>query len=532
MPEPADKGARALARRSAAAATAASAPAGAVARRAFSKRLQARFGEEALAAAVGALAAQDPRSSARQVLDPSQRRSLIATVVVAAGACLLAPAAFAIAVNALAALYFVTVISVRLFFTILTAAEAPRAGPAASASPDIAPPTISILLPLYREAKSLPTLARSIAALDYPPHLLDVKLILEEGDDETIAAARDLGLDETFDLIVTPAAAPKTKPKACNYGLHFARGRYTVIYDAEDLPESDQLRKAVAAFDAGPENLVCVQARLNFYNRDDNWITRLFALEYALWFDAFLPALQKLSAPIPLGGTSNFFCTEKLRELGGWDPYNVTEDADLGLRIARRGYQVGVIDSTTFEEANGQFGNWLRQRSRWMKGYIQTWLVHTRHGPRENRAFGWRDFLTTHLLMGGAALSALLTPALWGVFLLTLVAPGAALPDKIVALNTRALTIGNALLVLLALLAPLKRGWFGLAPAAALMPLYWWMNSLAAYKALWQLITRPHFWEKTEHGLSPTALALRASALAALLNREPDAQDPAGASNG
>ncbi|HCM84331.1 MAG TPA: glycosyltransferase, partial [Rhodospirillaceae bacterium] len=157
-----------------------------------------------------------------------------------------------------------------------------------------------------------------------------------------------------------PESHPQTKPKACNYALPFARGEYLVIYDAEDKPEPDQLKKTLLSFQRAPENTICIQARLNYFNARENWLTRMFTLDYSLWFDLMLPGLERLGVPIPLGGTSNHFKIKVLRELHAWDPYNVTEDADLGVRITQKGYRVGIVDSTTFEEANCAIPNWIR----------------------------------------------------------------------------------------------------------------------------------------------------------------------------
>src|SRR6201996_7657145 len=239
-------------------------------------------------------------------------------------------------------------------------------------------PVFSVLVPMFREAAMLPRLAQSLRELDYPLGKLDIKIVLEAGDTETIEAARSLGLEGVFEIIIVPKSEPQTKPKACNFALRFARGEYLVVYDAEDRPEPDQLRKVVATFRRSSPDTVCLQCRLNYYNANENWLTRMFTLDYALWFDQVLPGLERLGMPIPLGGTSNHFRIDVLRELHAWDPFHVTEDADLGIRIGQMGYRVGVVDSTTFEEASCQAGQWLRQRSRWIKGYMQTLLVHTR----------------------------------------------------------------------------------------------------------------------------------------------------------
>jgi cellulose synthase/poly-beta-1,6-N-acetylglucosamine synthase-like glycosyltransferase len=358
---------------------------------------------------------------------------------------------------------------------------------------------------------------RAIRSIDYPADKLDIKLLLEADDESTIREANRLGLDRLFDCVIVPNSEPRTKPKACNHALYLARGDLIVIYDAEDAPEPDQLRKAAAAFAASDENLACVQARLNFYNARENLLTRLFTLEYSLWFDFLLPALERLQIPIPLGGTSNFFRTRALIEIGGWDPYNVTEDADLGLRLARCGYRTEILDSTTFEEANCSIPNWIRQRSRWMKGYMQTWLVHMRAPVEFYRVAGWRSIVATHLFVAGNFFSALINPVSSIVFAAWLLTRAeifsVSLPGPLLTLNLFALLVGNALFIGFAIVAPIKRGWSDLAPYALLAPAYWWLTSIAAYKALWQLLTRPTFWEKTDHVLSAAAKQRRLDAL-------------------
>ena len=214
--------------------------------------------------------------------------------------------------------------------------------------------------------------------------------------------------------MVVPDSQPKTKPKACNYGLQLATGAFCVIFDAEDRPDPDQLKKAVIAFSQVANNVVCVQAKLNHFNQDQNMLTAWFANEYSMHFELILPAMGAAESPIPLGGTSNHFITSKLRELGAWDPFNVTEDADLGIRLHREGYRTAMIDSTTLEEANSQVPNWIRQRSRWNKGYIQTWLVHMRHPFALLSQTGFRGFMSFNLTMGSAFV-LLLNPIFWGL---------------------------------------------------------------------------------------------------------------------
>ena len=351
----------------------------------------------------------------------------------------------------------------------------------------------------------LPGLMRGLSALDYPHHLLDIKLVLEEDDRETVAAARALegraGF-APFEIVEVPPGGPRTKPKAANYALAFARGDYLVVYDAEDRPEPDQLRKAVATFRAAPRTTACLQARLNFYNADHNWLTRMFALDYALWFDTLLPGLDSIGVPMPLGGTSNHFRTAVLRDTGGWDAFNVTEDADIGIRLAQLGYRVSMLDSTTFEEAPIALGAWLRQRSRWLKGYMQTWLVHMRDPAALIRRTGWLGFFAFQLFIGGGVVFALANPPLWIAFLAALAlhritgtaGPGAVIPGA-------GLLANNILLTWLAVLAPRKRGWDALAPYGLTVIVYWGLVSAAGYRGAWQLATRPFFWEKTTHGV-------------------------------
>ena len=329
--------------------------------------------------------------------------------------------------------------------------------------------------------------------------------MLEEDDAQTIAAAKALRLDGRFEILTVPSSPLRTKPRACNYALRFARGDYAVIYDAEDRPEPDQLKKVVAAFRGAPKDIACFQARLNVYNACDNWLTRLFALEYAAWFDFLLPGLGRLGIPIPLGGTSNHFRTETLRRVGAWDAFNVTEDADLGVRLARQRFRVVPIDSSTYEEAVPRIAAWIRQRSRWLKGYMQTALVHLRRPADFISAVGFWRFLGFAVFVAGAAVTSLLSPVIWTLSVLLAWTGSEALlgpyGDTVLYTSYFSLIVGNGLLTLLAMLAPLKRGWRHLVIYGATVFLYWLLISAAAYKALWQLARRPFYWEKTQHGM-------------------------------
>lgn len=467
--------------------------------------------------AVNALKSRMPENSAARVLSPSQRTIFLALLLMLTTAFCWFPIGAFLILSALATSYFLVAVIYRVLLTAL--AMRGRSAGAADAPPpsENALPTITILAPLYKDADALVSLAQAIRALDYPAHKKDVKLLLESDDQETLAETKRLGLGTEFDVIVVPGVGPRTKPKACNVGLYLAHGELVVIYDAEDQPERDQLLKAARAFQTADDELACVQAKLSYYNADENWLTRLFTLEYALWFDWMLPALQRLGAPIPLGGTSNFFRTRILIEAGGWDPFNVTEDADLGLRLSKLGYRVEMLDSTTFEEANCRFGNWIRQRSRWMKGHLQTWLVHMRRPQDVVATTGWHGLLSIQLFLAGNVFSALLNPALWAMFLFLQLADAPAfehaIPTLLRQLNMVTLLAGNLCFATLLAIAPLKRGWRSLCLFGLTAPLYWLLTSLAAYKALWQIIVRPHYWEKTDHMLSRFALQRRRAAL-------------------
>ena len=367
-------------------------------------------------------------------------------------------------------------------------------------------PIYTVLVPAFGEANVVVELVEHLGKLDYPRDRLEVMLLLEEVDKGTIEAALGAGMPGFVRIVVVPDSQPRTKPKACNVGLMFAKGEFLVIFDAEDRPEPDQLKQAVAMFRRHPDDLVCVQGRLNYFNANENLLTRCFTLEYSHWFDLMLEGLSALRLPLPLGGTSNHFRTEQLRQLGGWDPHNVTEDADLGLRAAAKGLMVKTLDSTTYEEACCRTWPWIRQRTRWIKGYMQTTLVHTRHPVRFVRAAGLRATATLVLLVAGTPLAFLAAPILWLYLLLQLGlghAPDVGIDGSLAALIATAnLIVGNGIMIGCSALAAIRRRRWALACCACLMPFYWVLHSIAAWRALGQLITKPSHWEKTPHGLS------------------------------
>jgi len=378
-------------------------------------------------------------------------------------------------------------------------------------------PVYTILCPLYREGRVIPSFLESMAKLSWPKNKLDVILLLEEDDQESIALVEQMELPPYVRSIVVPNSLPKTKPKACNYGLAFAKGDYLVVYDAEDAPDVMQLKKAYLGFKKVGKNVICLQAKLNYYNPNQNLLTRFFTAEYSLWFDVTLTGLQSIDTTIPLGGTSNHFKTENLRSVEGWDPFNVTEDADLGVRLFRKGFKTAIIDSVTLEEANSRFGNWLRQRSRWIKGYMQTYLVHIRESSASD---GGVDFnlatlkrkglhsIIFQLIIGGKIAFVLINPFLWVMTiayfaLYAYVGPQieALYPSAIFYMAAVSLVFGNFLFLYYYMIGVAKREQWSLMKYIFLIPFYWLMISVAAFIALYQLVFKPHYWEKTVHGL-------------------------------
>lgn len=369
-------------------------------------------------------------------------------------------------------------------------------------------PVYSVLVPLFRETAVLNQLINALSRLSYPVAKLDIKLILEETDTAMQRAVAALDLPEHFDVIVVPAGKPQTKPRALNYALQFARGNLLTIYDAEDIPEPYQLRKAAEHFAEGPSRLACLQAELAFYNPNENWLTRQFTVEYATLFTLLLPAFVREKLPLPLGGTSNHFRVEILRAVGAWDPFNVTEDADLGIRLACMGYTTAMLDSLTYEEASLGFSNWLQQRSRWLKGFMQTWLVHSREPFRLVRELGLYGTFTVQVMTLGVFASALFHPILLFYTVYKIVtgqifsAEPTLFMTSLIGLNLVVFTAGYGISLLAGYKALRHKQIFGWWMVLLTMPIYWFLISIAGWCALWQFMCRPHHWNKTVHGQS------------------------------
>lgn len=365
-------------------------------------------------------------------------------------------------------------------------------------------PVYSVLIPLRDESRMVPQLVAAMGALNYPAEKLDIKFVVEASSKSTVKAVRKILDDPRFELIEVPKAQPHTKPKALNYAMPMVRGTYVVVYDAEDIPEPDQLLRAATVF-ARELDVDCLQAELVIDNADENWLTALFAAEYSGLFGMMLPALGAWKLPMPLGGTSNHFRVQALREVGSWDAFNVTEDADLGIRMARLRYRVGTLASRTFEEAPVSLNAWMGQRTRWMKGWMQTFIVHNRHAGKFLRDAGWVNFLVFQIYVGGM----ILTAPLHAAFVLVVLA-------KVVMFGTFDITIvdlwtfsyvflfiagytGAAINSIVGVIR-LKRP--GLLIYQILLPLYWMLTGFAAFRAAYELMVRPYFWSKTSHGVT------------------------------
>ena len=449
------------------------------------------------------LAAWDATLSARGGASFRQAATVAATLLASAGLVALAPWAG----WTLVALSLFAVFAAAVLHRLVVVAAGAVPAPAAARAPDVALPFYTVVVPLFREARMLEQVVRNLDALDYPRAKLDIKIMLEAGDTATLAAATRLALPVPYDIVVLPDGHPRTKPRALNAALESARGEYLVVYDAEDRPDPGQLRAAAAHFAGSPHRLACLQARLSIDHADEAWITRMFALDYAALFHAVKPGLTALGLPVPLGGTSNHFRTRILHRVGAWDAWNVTEDIDLGFRLARFGFAVGSLDSDTFEEAPLTVARWLPQRSRWLKGWMVTLVVHTRSPRRLLRDLGWRNAASVLVSLAGTVLGCLFGPPLLVLAAVegasgALFRPETPLWWLMVAASATLLAAGAVAAAWPAWLGLRRLGRPDLAPWIATLPVYLLLVSLAAWRALIELRRDPHGWNKTEHGLA------------------------------
>jgi glycosyltransferase XagB len=367
-------------------------------------------------------------------------------------------------------------------------------------------PVYTVLAPLFREADATGQLIKNLMELDYPVSKLEVLLLLEAGDAETLAATDEAGLAPYMRVITVPVGEPQTKARACDVGLSIARGDHLVCYDAGDKPDLDQLKKAVVAFRRGGERMARVQAPLNYRDVRESSPTRAFTAEYSFWLDCVLPGLDALRLPTPLGGNSSHFRTDALRQLGGWNPFKSTDDADLGVRASALGYTVGVINSTTAEEASRKPGDWMRQRSALIKGDMQTAVANARSPWSLLRVAGLRRAAGVMMLTAGSCLASLFLLPLWILLAVSLLVPARTLgpiyPDWTLLLGLFSLLVGNSLMIYVTMLGAFLRQRDGQVLWSLFSPFCWILHSVASQAALWQLITRPNYWEKTTYGIS------------------------------
>jgi len=364
-------------------------------------------------------------------------------------------------------------------------------------------PKVSILVALYREADIAARLIRRLGKLDYPRHLLDIVLIVEAEDDLTRTALAQADLPPWMRIVVAPAGRVKTKPRALNYALGLCDGAIVGVYDAEDAPDPDQITKVVERFHRRGPEVACLQGVLDFYNPQTNWLSRCFTIEYASWFRVVLPGLERLGLPLPLGGTTLFFRRAALEKLGGWDAHNVTEDADLGMRLARHGYRTELLATTTQEEANCRALPWVKQRSRWLKGYMMTYVTHMSTPRLLWRQLGAWQFMGFQVLFLGSLSQVLLMPLLWSLWLLVFGLPHpltAGVPGTVLLALTALFVLSEGLSIAMGVVG-LRRSGQPISPLwVPTLHVYHPLATLASYKAVWEMMHLPFYWDKTSHG--------------------------------
>ncbi|QUJ77196.1 glycosyltransferase [Sulfitobacter albidus] len=440
------------------------------------------------------------------VTNPNRRIAAIGLLAAGAASVILAP------------LWTITVLMVFAFVTLMmttalklaaTVAQLffPATPPPARAEPEAFPlPLVSVLVPLLREKEIAGKLIERLSRLTYPKSLLEVVLVLEADDHVTRETIARTAMPPWMSVIEVPGASGlTTKPRALNYALDFCRGSIIGVWDAEDAPESDQIEKIVTRFHSAPQNVACLQGVLDYYNARTNWLSRCFTIEYATWWRMILPGVARLGLVIPLGGTTLFFRRSVLEKLCGWDAHNVTEDADLGIRLARAGYVTELIATTTFEEANCKAWPWVKQRSRWLKGYLITWCVHMRDPAALMRDLGFLRFMGVQAILLATFAQFAAAPLLWSFWIMLIgishpvsetLGSGIATGMAISFLIAEVINLSTSVLAVRGVGHRHLTGW------VFTLPFYFPMGALSAYKALKELVSEPFYWDKTQHGVS------------------------------
>jgi cellulose synthase/poly-beta-1,6-N-acetylglucosamine synthase-like glycosyltransferase len=456
---------------------------------------------DALDRAVNDLRRRAPDLSAGTPIARWQRFALIVMIAVLPVATFVSLPGVSYGLSLGLAVPFFLIVLIRMAALWHLTSQSRPSGPPSRVLADEDLPHYSVLVAVYREAEIAPSLVAAMSRLDYPSDRLEIIFITEADDEQTRYAIASAGLAPFMRIAVVPCGLPKTKPRALNYALQGARGDLICVFDAEDVPEPDQLRRVAEVFSASDDRLACVQARLSISNMDESGVACQFGLEYAALFAGILPALSRFGLPLPLGGTSNHFRRDALVDSGGWDAFNVTEDADLGIRLARLGYEATVLPSVTWEDAPSTWRVWIKQRTRWQKGWMQTYLVHMRKPSALWTQLGAWRFFGFQVTFGGMLLSALVHPWFYGLIAAHLLGGGNFLPaDSLLwwlcGFNLIAGYISAGVLVAMTVphAAPRRSAMY-----IVLLPIYWLAISLAAYRAVFDLIRRPHYWEKTPH---------------------------------
>jgi cellulose synthase/poly-beta-1,6-N-acetylglucosamine synthase-like glycosyltransferase len=365
-------------------------------------------------------------------------------------------------------------------------------------------PVITVLIPLYKEREIIPQLFRRISEFDYPVEKLDIIFILESTDQETISAFLTAQPPAHFKALLSPNVTPKTKPKALNVAFTKSKGEILVIFDAEILPDVDQLKKAYITFKQHPEAKY-LHGRMNVYNADFNWITHLYDAEFAYFYDYYLPGIVRMGVPIPLSGHSTYFRREVIEKVGGWDSYNIAEDCDIGIRIYRHGFKSGMmLDSFSWEQSTTTIPRWLRQRTRWEQGFIQTSLVHLRFPLLLKTELGsWRNFFWFLYLVPGNVILNILHIFHWGLFFLWIFTHAAFIeflfPLSTIYFSMLTFIGGNYVLLMFHMLGLYSRRHYTGVKYALGSLVYWIMLGLATFRAAILFFFRPFSWDKTPH---------------------------------